>query len=785
MERDARMLLPWTTALLVLLCLSALAGCGPKARPGEIPPPPAASPSPRPAPGYDQRVDSLESVDTTAVRDRRIVIDPGHGGAYKGSMGLNGLTEAELNLAVALELERLLVEHGAKVLMTRRENRDFRTPEDSTLRGDLAERTRIGNAFEPDLFISVHHNADAGGAHDKNETQTYYKLGDEGASLDAAASIHRFLKRNLGIRGQRLLPGNYFVLRNSDAPAAVLTEASYLTNPDVEARLVLPEKRRLEAEAIYLGIAHFFARGAPSLDTFLALGADGRADTSFTEIDGPRLVGEVRGAFDQIEMTLDGERVEPERRGSSVMWRPARPLTVGRHEARLRVALAGTGSSGERSVTFKLARRPASLQAAAWPERPAALVGLRVEVLDRAGMPSLAPVRLRVAASRAGVTPAETTITSQDGVAWAYLRMSRSARGSSAAVARVSVRGNEAVRAATVGFPVHPSVKQVWSGWALREPSRAVLREPLGTAEPAPRWSWINRDGFVALGGDSVVASPALSGYRLWGSDSLPPRFTPIAGGVLHGHRIMLDPDGGGEDAGGMGNSGTRGALYNMQVAQSLASLLRAAGAEVALARNGDVAASDVERVRVSEVFHAERFLRIGHRPESTHVGYYFSSAPGKVWGQRTAAWLARLGFPPPPVVEDAQYPLQQTSCTALYVSARRVDDPADEAAMNAPGAVRAEAYALYLGLLEDWAGAGTWPLDSVEVRDADDRPATGALVTLGGAFVLQADAQGKVRFALTEPGPLMVVAEHPAVRARAVLLDSQRGIRLTGPRGR
>jgi len=30
MERDARMLLPWTTALLVLLCLSALAGCGPK-----------------------------------------------------------------------------------------------------------------------------------------------------------------------------------------------------------------------------------------------------------------------------------------------------------------------------------------------------------------------------------------------------------------------------------------------------------------------------------------------------------------------------------------------------------------------------------------------------------------------------------------------------------------------------------------------------------------------------------------------------------------------------------
>jgi hypothetical protein len=170
--------------------------------------------------------------------------------------------------------------------MTRRDNIDFRTPSDSTLRGDLTERTRIGNAFTPDLFISVHHNADAGGAHDKNETQTYYKLGDEGASLDAAASIHRFLKRNLGIRGQRILPGNYFVLRNSDAPA-VLTEASYITNPDVESRLALVDKRRLEAEALYLGIAHYFARGAPVLDAFEARGEDGRPDTSFTEVDGP------------------------------------------------------------------------------------------------------------------------------------------------------------------------------------------------------------------------------------------------------------------------------------------------------------------------------------------------------------------------------------------------------------------------------------------------------------------------------------------------------------------
>src|SRR5438874_3231012 len=193
MAREARMHRPWATTLLAVLSAGLVAACGHPSGPRPPNAPPQASPAPiaRPYPGYDQRVDSLESVDPDAVRDRRIAIDPGHGGAYRGAIGVNGLTEAEVNLSVALELERLLVAHGAKVQMTRREDRDFRGPSDSTLRGDLGARTRIANAFAPDLFLSIHHNADPGGLHDKNETQTYYKLGDEGASLDAAASIHR------------------------------------------------------------------------------------------------------------------------------------------------------------------------------------------------------------------------------------------------------------------------------------------------------------------------------------------------------------------------------------------------------------------------------------------------------------------------------------------------------------------------------------------------------------------------------------------------------------------
>src|SRR5207302_961165 len=120
---------------------------------------------------------------------------------------------------------------------------------------------------------------------------------------------------------------------------------------------------------------------------------------------------------------------------------------------------------------------------------------------------------------------------------------------------------------------------------------------------------------FAIVDRDSAgrLALPQLPGYRRWGADSLPPRFTAIAGGALHGRRITLDPEGGGEDAAGQGPGGTRAAHLNLETARMLAGFLTAAGAEVRLTRAGDLALSDVERVQASEAFHADRYLRIGH----------------------------------------------------------------------------------------------------------------------------------------------------------------------------
>ncbi len=745
------------------------------------------APAPRPLPGYEQRVDAFSAVDTTRLHGRRIAIDPGHGGRFRGSIGVNGLSEADVNLGVALYLRGLLEARGATVMMTRTDDSDFLTPADSSLKADLAERTRRVNAFAPDLFISIHHNADAGGAHDVNGTQTYYKLGDEGPSLDAAESVHRFLVRNLGIRSHQILPGNYYVLRSTNAPA-LLTESSYLTNPDVEAKLALASKQRLEAEAIYLGIAHFFARGAPVIESFAAVTAPGAApDTAFADVRAPTFEARVRGAFDEARLEVDDAPVPLVRAGARLTARPRGVLGNGVHEAVLRVRRAGDGAARPARLAFTIARPLDHVTAEAWPRSvPASgVVGVRLALHDRFG--AVVPDSTVMRISR-GDGRHDTTAVFADGVAWLYPRGLRPGR---VVLELHPADGTAGAWSTATTIEAAPARDTVWAGFLrVRRPDgTAPLTGAPGTREPERRVPWLDRDGFAVLerdaSGGPVV--PRLAGYRrLAGDDgALAPAFVAIAGGALHGHRIVLDPDGGGGDPAGVGPSGTRAAHVNLRIARILRGYLEAAGANVKLTRDGDFALSDVERVQISEAFHAERYLRIGHRAEPPRLGYFYSSAAGRAWAGHTAAWLERLGFGLPPAGDDAQYPLQQTSCPALYVSAARIDRAPNEDALFAPGALRSEAYALYLAFVSEWSQDSAFRVDSLFVRDSTGDPVAGAAVTLGDALMFETDAAGRIRFARTEPGPVDAVVVDSRLHAEATLLDSTSGAILTGPRGR
>ena len=108
---------------------------------------------------------------------RKIVIDPGHGGKDPGAIGVGGVAEKDIVLAVARKLAlKLKRGMGVEVVLTRND--------DSFV--DLKDRTAIANAEQADLFISLHVNASPNT--DARGLETYYldNTTDEAANRLAA-----------------------------------------------------------------------------------------------------------------------------------------------------------------------------------------------------------------------------------------------------------------------------------------------------------------------------------------------------------------------------------------------------------------------------------------------------------------------------------------------------------------------------------------------------------------------------------------------------------------------
>lgn len=201
---------------------------------------------------------------TRHLKGFKICLDPGHGGQghvpdYK--RGPTGVREAEVNLRVALHLREMLQQVGAIVIMTR--------VDDSYV--SLPMRSQLANESGADFFISLHHN---GIDNPKvNYTSTWYHgdADDSRQSLDLARYIQQGVSDALqlptspasGLYSDKLITASGFgVLRLTECPA-VLCEASFLSNPEEEARLKADDYLRKEAFGYFLGIARYVEGGFP------------------------------------------------------------------------------------------------------------------------------------------------------------------------------------------------------------------------------------------------------------------------------------------------------------------------------------------------------------------------------------------------------------------------------------------------------------------------------------------------------------------------------------------
>ena len=182
----------------------------------------------------------------------KICIDPGHGGADPGAIGIAPATarepaitlkERDFTLDVALLLEEELARCGHSVLLTRRRDRSLK----------LNARAAHANRHAADLFISIHANAAANPAAEGIEV-FHFPGSTAGKSL-ADRIMRRLAAAFPGHVNRGVKPANFAVLRLTAMPA-VLVECEFLTNPDRLRRfLSCPGKRREIAVAIAAGVA--------------------------------------------------------------------------------------------------------------------------------------------------------------------------------------------------------------------------------------------------------------------------------------------------------------------------------------------------------------------------------------------------------------------------------------------------------------------------------------------------------------------------------------------------
>ncbi|HOY68346.1 MAG TPA: N-acetylmuramoyl-L-alanine amidase [Candidatus Ozemobacteraceae bacterium] len=175
-----------------------------------------------------------------------IVLDPGHGGSDPGAVGAGGLKESVTNLRVARYLAMLLERDGAQVRLTR----------DTDIFLSLQARVEVARKAQPDLFVSIHHNASLRpGAPNKGEI--YFNALDRGIPLSVGTRMRQRLEESSIGTATTLIPGGFYVLRENPAPS-LLTEAAYISVPEIEKKLRTGRALVDQARAFQLAIRQAF-----------------------------------------------------------------------------------------------------------------------------------------------------------------------------------------------------------------------------------------------------------------------------------------------------------------------------------------------------------------------------------------------------------------------------------------------------------------------------------------------------------------------------------------------
>jgi N-acetylmuramoyl-L-alanine amidase len=198
----------------------------------------------------------------TPITNKTIVLDAGHGVPDEGAVGFTGTTEQAINLEIALRLQELIEQSGAKVVLTRSDENSIYSADSTSIRNkkisDIKNREYIVNSSNADIFISIHLNKYQDSKY--SGWQTFYQSKIENSKL-LATSIQNELNNNITYDNTRIpmaIKGVY-LMEHINIPGVVV-ECGFISNPEEEQLLKQETHQSKLAWGIYTGIQKYFEK---------------------------------------------------------------------------------------------------------------------------------------------------------------------------------------------------------------------------------------------------------------------------------------------------------------------------------------------------------------------------------------------------------------------------------------------------------------------------------------------------------------------------------------------
>ena len=201
-------------------------------------------------------VEDESIVEDIKISEAVVAIDSGHGGIDPGKIGVGGIYEKDINLAISLKLKKLLEQSGITVIMTRSDDNGLYDDSDTNKKAsDMKKRCSIINGCNADAAVSIHQNSYV--SEDSKGAQVfYYKQSTEGKKL--AGIIQKHVVNEVDTTNKRVekADSTYYMLLHTNVPA-VIVECGFLSNPQEAVRLNSDSYQQKIAEGIYNGLMEY------------------------------------------------------------------------------------------------------------------------------------------------------------------------------------------------------------------------------------------------------------------------------------------------------------------------------------------------------------------------------------------------------------------------------------------------------------------------------------------------------------------------------------------------